>query len=439
MMSQSISKQFSFGQLLKFALPSIVMMIFLSLYTIVDGFFVSRFVGTDALSAVNIVYPVVSITVAIGIMFATGGSAIVAMRLGEGRQKTANENFTSIVIVATGASIVFCILSLLFMEPIVRLLGAQGALIPLSIQYLQILLIFAPMSVLQMLFQSFFVTAGKPTLGLALTVIAGICNMVLDYVLIVPVGLGIRGAALATAIGYCIPAIGGLVFFAQNRKGLCFVRPEFEFRMLINSCLNGSSEMITNLSNSVITLLFNVMMMKFAGSDGVAAITIILYTQFLMTSLFMGYSIGVAPIISYNYGADNKAYLKKLFRMCFLFVISASVVVFLTSFLSSGIIAGVFAPIGSSVYLLAVKGLRIFSFAFIFAGVNIFASALYTALSDGRISALISFSRTFLFTVVGIFLMVHFLQMDGLWLAIPFSELVTIIVVCFILRMKKPC
>lgn len=438
-MSQSISKEFSFGQLLKFAFPSIIMMIFLSLYTIIDGFFVSRFVGTDALSAVNIVYPVVSITVAIGIMFATGGSAIVAMRLGEGRRKIANENFTSIIIVATGISIVFCILGLLFINPIVRLLGAKGDLVILSVQYLQILLLFAPMSVLQMLFQSFFVTAGKPALGLVLTIIAGISNMVLDYAFIVPVGLGIRGAALATAIGYCIPAIGGLIFFLRNRNGLCFVRPKFDLRMIGNSCLNGSSEMITNLSNSVITLLFNILMMKFAGSDGVAAITIILYTQFLMTSLFMGYSIGVAPILSYNFGANNKVYLKKLFRMCFIFVIGTSVLVFFTSFFSSGIIAGVFAPVGSAVYLLAGKGLRIFSFSFFFAGVNIFASALYTALSNGRISALISFSRTFLFTVIGIFLMVRFLQMDGLWLAIPFSELVTIIVVCFILRIKKPC
>lgn len=438
-MSQSISKEFSFVQLLKFAFPSIVMMIFLSLYTIVDGFFVSRFVGTDALSAVNIVYPVVSVTIAVGIMFATGGSAIVAMRLGEGRKKTANENFTAIVVVATCVSIIFCILSILFMDPIVRFLGAKGVLVPLSKHYLLILLLFAPMSVLQMLFQSFFVTAGKPSLGLSLTIIAGICNMVLDYVLIVPAGLGIRGAALATSIGYCIPAVGGLVFFFRNRGGLCFVRPQFELRMIANSCLNGSSEMITNLSNSVITLLFNVLMMKFAGSDGVAAITIILYTRFLMTSLFMGYSIGVAPIISYHYGAANKIYLKKLFGMCFAFVLAASLLVFFTAFFSSGIIAGIFAPAGSSVYLLAVKGLRIFSFAFFFAGVNIFASALYTALSNGRISALISFSRTFLFTVVGIFLMVHFLQMDGLWLAIPFSELVTIIVVCFILRWKRPC
>lgn len=436
-MAQSIAKKFNIGELLWFAFPSIIMMMFMSLYTIVDGFFVSRFVGTDALSAVNITYPMTSVVIAIGVMFATGGSAVVATQLGEGKERQAKQNFSLIVLTALIISIVITILALFGMDPLVRFLGASGDLIAPSKSYLRILMLFAPMSVLQMLFQNFFVIAGRPGLGLGLTVVAGIFNMVFDYIFIVPMGLGIDGAAYATVLGYCIPAIVGVIFFLAKRKGLHFSIPKLRWNVIGKSCFNGSSEMVTNLSGSVTTLLFNIYMMRLVGSDGVAAITIVLYSQFLMTSLFLGFSIGVAPIISYHYGAGDDTYLRRLYKICIAFVLVTSVMVFACAFFSSDLIVQLFTPKASPVYGLATHGFKLFAIAFLFAGTNIFASALYTALSDGKTSAIISFARTFLFTVVGILVLPMMIGLDGLWLAIPFAELITVGFVLLIVKRRN--
>ena len=436
-MNTSIAREFRFGELLKFSFPSIIMMIFMSLYTIVDGFFVSRFVGTDALSAINIVYPLLSVFVAIAVMFATGGSAVVSKQLGEGEEQEAKQNFTLIVMASLAVTAIVMLLSFCFLNPLIHLLGADESLMRYCREYLIILLIFAPLSVLQMLFQNFFVTAGRPGLGLGLTILAGLANMALDYLFIVPFGLGIAGAALATAAGYCIPAFGGLIFFFKNKRGLHFGRPKLRPKILVESSFNGSSEMVTNLSASVTTLLFNIMMMRFAGPDGVAAITVVLYCQFLMTALFLGFSIGVAPVISYHYGAQNYGYLKKLITMCGGFTLAGPVIVFITSFCSSTLIASVFSPPGSPVYPLMAHGMRLFSISFLFAGVNVFGSALFTALSNGKVSATISFSRTFLFTVAGILILPQLFEMDGLWLSIPFAEAVTVLFVALFLKRLK--
>ena len=237
--------------------------------------------------------------------------------------------------------------------------------------------------------------------------------------------MGIAGAALATAIGYCIPALGGLRFFSRNRSGLRFIRPRWDFTVLLKSCANGASEMVTNLASSIITVIFNLILMAWIGTDGVAAITVIMYAQFLMVAFFMGFSIGVAPVFGFHYGAGNHQYLLRIRDHCIRFVLGASVVVCVVSFLSSGLIAVIFAPEGSLTAQLVNRGMRLFSLSFLFAGYNIFASALFTALSDGRTSALISFARTFFFILVGIWLMTTLLGLDGLWLAIPFAELVT--------------
>ncbi len=436
-MTESIAREFRFGELLRFSFPSIIMMIFMSLYTIVDGFFVSRFVGTDALSAINIVYPLISVFVAVAVMFATGGSAVVSRQMGEGDAKGAKQNFSLIILVSLILTAIIMVISFCFLDPIILFLGADDSLLSYCREYLIILLLFAPFSVLQMLFQSFFVTAGKPGLGLSLTIFAGAANMVLDYLFIVPFKMGIAGAAFATAIGYCIPAVGGLIFFFRNKNGLYFIRPRWRWGVIWESSFNGSSEMVTNLSASVTTLLFNIMMMKFAGADGVAAITVVLYCQFLMVSLFMGFSIGVAPIISYHYGSGNKPYLKKLLKMCGGFTLAGSVVIFIVSFCCSTVIAAVFSPADSAVFPMVVHGMRLFSISFLFAGINIFGSALFTALSNGKISAAISFSRTFLFTVAGILLLSRLFGMDGLWLSIPFAEAVTVFFVLLFIRKLK--
>ncbi|MEA4986896.1 MAG: MATE family efflux transporter [Anaerovorax sp.] len=436
-MNQIISKEFKFIQLLQFAAPSIIMMVFLSLYTIVDGFFVSHYVGTDALSSVNITYPFSSIFVALGVMFATGGSAVVATRLGEKKIKDANNSFSLIVLFCSCISILLIIPALVWIEPLVKVLGAEGNLIPLCMKYLFIQVLFSPIAILQILFQNFFVTAGKPSFGLILTVIAGLCNMLFDFVFLGMMHIGIEGAAYASAIGYCIPALGGILFFIKNKQGLHFIKPNWNKTVLIKSSLNGSSEMVTNLSVSVTTFLFNVLTMKYLGPDGVAAITVILYCQFLMTSLFMGFSIGVAPVISYHYGAENLLYLKKLKHMCWKFVIFSSFFVFVFSLSCTELIAALFSDQSSDVYSLICRGMSIFSVSFLFAGINIFASAMFTAISDGKTSAMISFSRTFLFIIVGFTIMIQLFHVDGIWLSMPFAEFVTLLLVIWLLYRRE--
>lgn len=424
-MNPAIGREFHFASLIRFALPTIIMMIFMSLYTIVDGIFISRFVGTDALSATNIVYPMINIVLAVAIMLATGGSAVVARKMGEGKTKSAKQSFTFIVISGTAAGAVIGLLGIVFLEPICLFLGASAALMEYCKSYLFVLLLFAPAAVLQILFQSFFVTAGRPMLGLLLTVIAGVGNAVFDYLFIVPLGMGVAGAALATAMGYLLPSAVGLIYFSVSKNALHFCRPKLDWRMLAGSCLNGSSEMVTNLSTGIITFLFNILMMRYLGENGVAAITIVIYAQFLLTALYMGFSMGVAPVISFNYGSGNTVQLQRIFRICMIFIALSSVAMYGASLLLSEYLVAIFAPVGSAVYEVASHGFWLFSLSFLFAGINIFASGMFTALSNGKVSALISFMRTFAFILVGLLLLPRFLDVDGIWLAVPFAEILT--------------
>lgn len=436
-MNNKLSKTFTFPSLLKFTCPTMIMMIFFSLYTIVDGIFVSRYVGTDALSAINIVYPIINLIIAIAIMFATGGSAIIARKMGMKKTKEANEDFSLIVVTCIILGTIITVVGLVWINPIIHLLGADNDLFGYCRSYLKILLVFSNFCILQMLFQTFFVTAGRPELGLWLTVFSGIINAILDYVFIALFQMGIEGAAWATIIGQAIPAIFGLFFFARKNNLLHFVRPKFSFNVLKYSCFNGSSEMVTNLSTAVTTLLFNLFMMKYVGKDGVAAITIVLYAQFLFISLYLGFSGGVAPVISFNYGSRNTIQLKHLYRMCLTFIISSSLIIFILSLLTASPIVAVFSPKNTYTYEIAVRGFYLFSISFLFTGINIFASSMFTAFSDGKTSAIISFLRTFLFIVLGITILPLFLKIDGIWLAIPFAETATLLISCFFLRKKK--
>lgn len=433
-MNNTIAKEFTVSSLLRFAFPTMVMMMFTSLYTIVDGIFVSRFVGTNALSAVNIVYPLINVVIGVGVMLATGGSAVIARQMGEGKNEDARRNFSFLVLFGVLAGVVIGVLGLLFTRPIVLMLGASEALVGYCEEYLRILLLFAPAMMLQLLFQTFFVTAGKPMLGLLLTVGAGVTNAVLDYVLIVPLQMGIRGAALATVTGYLLPSVFGVVYFLRRKEGLHFIRPRFNGKVLRESAFNGMSEMVTNLSMGIITFLFNITMMRYLGEDGVAAITIVMYSQFLLTSMFLGFSMGVGPVVSYNYGSANHPQLKKVFKICIWSVGISSVVILVCSLLFSSSLVGVFTPKDSPVYAIASRGFLLFSVNYLFAGVNIFASAFFTALSDGKVSAIISLMRTFVFIVLGMLLLPLFLQVDGIWLAVPFAELLSILLSFFFLR-----
>lgn len=437
-MDNALSKQHNLASILKFTAPTIIMMVFMSLYTMVDGVFVSRFVSTNALSAVNIVYPYINVVIAVAIMLATGSSAIIAKKMGEGNFEEARTNFSFITLLGVLVGIVLGGVSLIFLDPLLRLLGAEGVLYPLCWDYAVYLFPFAPLSILQMLFQYDFVAAGRPGLGLFVIVLGGVANIVLDYVFIVPLGMGIAGAAIATGIGYSIPAVFGLLYFSFYKKGtLYFVRPKFDGMVLLHSCTNGSSEMVTNLSMAVTTFLFNLLMLKYLGEDGVAAITIVLYAQFLLTALYLGYSSGISSVFSFNYGAGDHAQLQRLFRISLWIVSISSVFVFLFSLLCCDPIILIFAPRGTQVFALAKHGFLLFSFCYLFTGTNIFASAFFTALSNGKVSAAISFLRTFVFIVASMLLLPMALGVDGVWLAIPVAELLTIFFsVYFFLRYR---
>lgn len=437
-MSNSISKDFGFFSLLQFALPTMVMMVFMSLYTIVDGIFLSRLVGSNALSALNIVFPIINILIAIGIMLATGGSAVIAKKLGEGKEEEARKDFTFLIVVGVAGGLFMMAIGSIFLEELCKVLGSTKILLEDCKTYLQISLFFAPACMLQLLFQTFFVTAGRPNIGLTITILGGVTNIIMDYVLMGPAQMGIAGAALATGLGQLVPSIIGLLYFSISRHSLFFTRPKGDFRMLLQSCLNGSSEMVSNLSSAIITYLFNIIMLRLLGEDGVAAITIVLYGQFLFNALYLGFSMGVAPVISFNYGSGNQQLLQKVYGICLKFVPVSSLIVAFMALLFTPAIVGIFTPRGKGIYEIAVHGFFLFSFNYFLAGMNIFASAMFTALSNGKISAIISFARTFIFIAICIVSLPFVLGVNGVWIAVPVAEFLTLFLSCFyLIRYKK--
>ena len=454
-----LAKNFDAISLIKFAFPSMAMMLFMGLYTIVDTIFVARFVNTNALSSVNIVCPVINLIVGLGTMLAAGGSAVVAKKMGNGEVSEARSNFTWIVVTGAAFGLVITAAGLLFLDEIIRGLGASEILYPYCRDYLTIQLFFAVGNIMQVLYQNLFVTAGKPTLGLALSVLAGIANIVFDYVFIVSLRMGIGGAALGTGIGYMIPTIIGTIFFWKGgghgeanlkcgggiaagrrwrvlllgKSELYFCAPEMDISVLLKSCSNGASEMVSQCSAAVTTFLFNAAMMKLSGEDGVAAVTVIIYSQFLLTTLYIGFSMGTAPVISYNYGSGNVKQLKKTVRTCFCFTAGISLFVFMFSMLGGENIAGIFAGNNRNVFEITKRGFSIFSFSFLFSGCNIFASALFTALSNGKASAAISFLRTFGFITVFLLVLPQFFEVTGVWLAVPLAELSTLMLTIYLI------
>ncbi len=433
-----LAKNFTLKSLLQFAFPTILMMMFMGLYTIGDTIIISRFVNTDALSALNIVTPVINVIVGLGAMLATGGSAIVARKMGEGNARRASQDFTLIVLSGAIVGAVVAIIGCLLIDKIIWGLGSSELLFPYCKQYLFILLLFTPASMMQVLFQNLIVTAGKPVFGMVLSISAGAINVLLDYIFVVPMNMGIAGSALGTGIGYLIPTVIGIVFFLKSKGTLQFKKPVIDFRVLWESGSNGFSEMVSQIATAVTTFLFNIMMMKLLGEDGVAAITIIIYTQFLLTTLYIGFSMGVAPIISYNFGSKDYDRLKRIFRICLLFICTVSVVIFATAMLLGSPLVRIFSPIGTQVYEIARQGFLIFPISFLFCGFNIFASATFTALSNGKVSAIISTLRTFVFISIALLILPQFFDVVGVWIAVPFAELLTIFVsLAFILKNKK--
>ena len=436
-MKNRLDQDFTLGGLLRFALPTTFMMLVTSLYTIVDGILISRLVGETALAAANIAYPALNALLAVGIMLGTGGSAVVGHRMGAGDLEGARRTFGFLALTAVCAGGLFSLVGGLGAEGLARLLGAEGTLAAHAAVYLRIQLLLAPVVMLQLLFESFFVTAGRPGLGLGLTVAAGLTNAVLDWLFMGPMELGIAGAAAGTVSGAAIPAVCGTAFFLLRRQGLGFARPELRWRLLGRACFNGSSEMVTNLSNAVTTFFFNAIMLELLGAPGVAAITILLYAQFLLVALFLGFSMGAAPVFSFNLGAERYDRLRTVFTHCARLILLASAAILLLAQALAPVIVGLFSPPGSQVYGLALEGFRLYSPAFLFAGVNIFASALFTALGDGRRSALISFARTLGFLMAGLLVLPRLLGVTGVWLAVPAAEGLSCALSVFLLRRNR--
>lgn len=437
-MKYSLERPITAASLLQFSLPTIISMIFMGIYTTIDGVFVSRLIGTDALSSVNIIMPIANAAIAIGTMFGTGGNAIVAKRLGEGKDQTARENFSLILITAAIVGLIFTIIGLIFINPLIFFLGSDKSLYAYCYDYALYTLVFVPACVFAMIFQVFFITAGHAGLGLGFSIAGGLSNILLDYVLIHVCSWGIKGAAIATGISYTIPFLAGLAYFAFCKKNpLHICRPRLQWRVIQRACLNGSSEMVTNLSMSVVTLLFNLIMMEFAGSDGVASVTIILYSQYLMSCIYLGYAVGIAPIISYNYGRRDTGQLKKLFHLSLIIVTIASIITFIISLSFASPLVAIFSSHESNVYEMAVYGFRLFSISFLFMGFNIYGSAMFTALSDGIISAVLSLLRTLVFVILAVLLLPKFIGMDGVWLSIPAAELLGFLLTFFFFWKKK--
>lgn len=408
--------------LLKFAAPTILMMIFMGLYTIVDTIFVAQFVNTDALAAMNIVCPVINLTVGLGGMLAAGGNAIISRKMGSGRSMEAKQDFTLLLLAGFVLGIVLALAGILNMDWILYRLGASELLFPYCKEYLAVLLLFLPANILQCLFQNLFVTAGRPELGFALSLIAGTANILLDYLFIVPFNMGIRGAAFGTGIGFLIPTITGILFFARSKGALSIVKPKWDFKVITESCTNGSSEMVGQMASAITAFLFNITMIKLLGEDGVAAITIMIYSQFLLSTLFLGFGNGVAPIIGFNYGSGNYVRQRNILRISIIFILTVSLMVFLISWLGGSEITALFAKRGSSVYRITTEGFRIFAFGFLFCGFNIFTSAMFTALSNGKVSAVLSFLRTLGFITIGLLVLPKVWGVTGIWLAVPLAE-----------------
>ena len=418
--------------LLLFALPTILSSIFSSLYSTVDGIFVARWVDTDALSAINITMPMTYLASALGMMFGSGGNALVSKKLGEGKIREAQEDFSLLMLVAFIFSITLAVICFIFLNPLCRFLGSDTALLSYCREYMIPVLISLPFAVFGMVFQLSFITVGKAGMGAALSVTGGVLNIVLDWLFISVFHWGLAGAAIATSIGYAFPSVTGVFCFCLNRKQILHVvRPRWRVRTIIDSCINGSSEMVSVLAFSVIAILFNRILMSLGGSDGVASLSIIWYAQGLFGGLFRGYINGISSVVSYNFGRQDKEQLSSLFRISIKTLGIAGLVVMAVSYFAGGVVVDFFAKNNENVRQIAIHGFRIVLTSFPMMAYNIFGSGWFTALNDGKTSAIISFCRTVIFMVIPVLILPQILEMDGVWMSITVGEALSIFMVIY--------
>lgn len=425
-----LSDHFTYGRLLRFTLPSIGMIIFTSIYSVVDGFFISNFAGKTPFAAINLIYPFLMILSTVGFMFGTGGSAIVAKTLGEGDRDKGNEYFSLFVYVAAALGVVFAALGIAFIRPIAALLGAEGEMLENAVLYARIILLALPFNVLQLLFQSFCVAAEKPKLGLTVTMLSGLTNMILDAVLVIllPQEHKLAGAAVATALSQAVGGAVPLIYFArENDSILKLGRSRFNGRVILKACTNGSSEFMSNISMSLVGMLYNIQLLKYAGEDGIAAYGVMMYVSMIFSAAFIGYSIGTAPVVGYHDGAKNYAELKGLLRKSLIIIGVFGIAMVLSAEVLATPLAKIFVSYDAELMEMTVSGFRIFALSFIFMGYAIYASGFFTALNDGVTSAIISFLRTLVFQVAAVLLLPLIWEIDGVWISIVVAELMAVI------------
>ena len=437
-MKISLSDHFTYRKLLKFVAPSAVMMMFTSIYGVVDGLFVSNYVGKVPFAAINLVMPFIMILGGIGFMIGTGGSALVSKTLGEGDRKKANRYFTMMIYLSLICGAAASVIGFVFIRPISYLLGATDAMIGDCVEYGRMIFLFTTAFMMQNVFQSFLVTAEKPRLGLLATVGAGVTNMALDAWFIVGLGWGVKGAALATGISQTVGGILPLIYFLRpNSSLLKITRTRLEGRPVFLAVTNGSSELMSNISASVVSMIYNFQLMKFTGEDGVAAYGVLMYVQFVFIALFIGYAIGSAPIIGYHYGAINHSELKNMLKKSIIIMSISGVIMTLLAQALALPIAKVFVGYDEGLFDMTVHAFRVFSFSFILAGINIFASSFFTALNNGAVSAAISFLRTLIFQSTAVIVLPMIWELDGIWLSITVAEVFALIISVTFLAAKK--
>lgn len=437
-MKIQLSEHFTYKKLIKFTIPTIIMMIFTSIYGVVDGIFVSNCAGPEAFAAVNLIMPALMILGTIGFMIGTGGSALISKTIGEGKKEKANEYFSMLIYLLIIVGLLFTIIGVALVRPVSGLLGADETMIEDCVTYGRTLMIFLIPFVLQNCFQSFLVVAEKPTFGLIISIISGIINMVLDFLFMYVLEMGVFGAALATGISQSIGGIIPLVYFMRkNDSPLRLTKAKFELKAILQTCINGSSEMLTNLSMSLVNMLFNMQLMKYAGADGVVAYGIIMYVGFIFSGTYLGYSIGTAPIIGYHYGAGNIDELKSLLKKSLKLIAITAIVMTGLAELLSNLLASIFVSYDADLLEMTTRAIRLFSLSYIISGFNIFSSSFFTALNNGLVSAAISFLRTLVFQIAMIFLLPLIWGIDGIWVSVVFAEILALIVSIVFLILNK--
>lgn len=437
-MDNTLKDKYTFIKLLKFTIPTMVTLIFTSIYNVVDSLFISNYVGKAAFAAVNFVFPFLICLGSVGFMFGTGGSALISKIMGEGEKDKPNQIFSLIVYVSFIIGVLLMVLGFFFIRPVATFLGAKGALLEDSLEYGKIIILSIPAFVLQFSFQSFFSTAGKPRLCLYITVLAGITNIILDAIFIIAFGWGLKGAAFATVISQYIGGGLPLIYFSMpNTSFLRLCKLRFDGGALIRVCTNGSSELLSNISMSFVSMLYNVQLLKYAGADGVASYGVLMSLGFVFHAIFIGYAVGVTPIIGYQYGAKDSEELKNILKKSFILIGSFAISMFVASLILSIPLSFLFVGYDKNLFSMTIQAFSFFSFAFLFSGYAIFGSAFFTALNNGLVSAIISFMRTVVFEVIAVLLFPLVWGINGIWASIVGTEVMAVIMVFFFLVIKK--